>query len=317
MPGTQRSTVMLLCALLIGGCAQVTPAPTPIPTLTLTAVPTSTATALPCTPDNVLGQVDAFLTGEIFEAHYLTINRQLVLSVWLVDASIDPEASVHDMAENRRRAFLRGASVAHTIAHQIPCTRQVFEGINPMIVDRGYNSWYIDVIPMRALPEAAHPTDEELMSAIERSGMEIAYLRRTPPQPAAYTVVEDGCTWPEARAGIQAFFGDGRRNAAAYLIIGQQVASSDRGFDPQAVVQAQWDVQSPQEMDEETVLANIEQMARALVCLSPRLDRLEVYVVDAAGRLLILGLVPGSVIEEDISPLPADRVRLHYVDEME
>jgi hypothetical protein len=265
----------------------------------------------------VLSQVDGLMAGETFQAHYLTINRQLVLSVWLVDASIDPEASVDAIADNSRKAFLRGASIAHRIAYQIPCTRQVFEGVNPMIVDRDYNSWYIDIIPMRALPETEHPTHDELMNAVERSGMEIAYLRRISPQQEEHTEVENGCTWPEARAGIQEFFGDDRRNAAAYLIVGQQAASSDRGLAPQVVVQAQWDVQSFQEIDETTVLGNIEQLTKVLACLSPRLDRLEVYVVDAAGRLLIFGLVPGDVIYENISPLPANRIRLHYMDGME
>jgi len=181
-----------------------------------------------------------------------------------------------------------------------------------MIVDRDYNSWYIDVIPMRALPQTENPTDDELTASIERSGMETAYLRRTQPKQHEHVVKEGTCTWPQARAGIQEYFGDACRSAAAYLIIDQQAGSSYPDVEPQVVVQAQWDIHASEEMHEQALLYGIEQLAKALACLSPRLDRLEVYIVDEFGQLLVFGMVPGEAIYESIFPIPADRVRLHY-----
>ena len=73
------------------------------------------------------------LVGSVFEAHYLTINGQLMLSLWLVDPELDPATSGDAIAKNARRAFLVGASMAHRVASHIPCVREVFEGINPLV----------------------------------------------------------------------------------------------------------------------------------------------------------------------------------------
>lgn len=305
-PRISLLAVALLVAALLASCAVV-------PTSTLTAQPPAGATLLtpaPCSPDEVLHQVDMMLAGSTFEAHYLTINRQLVLSIWLVDPELDPDASEGDILENSRQAFLLGASISHEVAWQIPCTGEVFEGINPMIVDRDYNSWYVDIIPMRALLQVEHPTDEELVASIERSGMEIAYLRRTSPQGGEHAAPEDACTWPEARAEIQEFFGAERRNAAAYLISGYQAASGYTSLPPQVFVQIQWDVTTPEEADDRILLDNIERASKPLSCLSPPVDRVEIYIVDEDGQLLVFGLIPGKFIREQIFPLPVDQISL-------
>lgn len=125
-------TSVLLSALLLTACENDdTFHPTSTPT---TAVSTSTPDA--CSRDQVLAEVDTLLTGADYEAHYLTINGQMTLSIWFVEPEIDPEVAIEQLEEHSRIAFLRGAMMAHQIVQEIPCTRQVFKNINPMIVDR-------------------------------------------------------------------------------------------------------------------------------------------------------------------------------------
>lgn len=300
----------LLSALLLIACGKDS-------TVHLTSTPTADASSTPisCHPDQVLTKVDALLAGTDYEAHYLTINGQLTLSIWFVDPEIDPEVEMPHLAEHTQIAFLRGATLAHQVVHQIPCTRQVFKNINPMIVDRDYNSWYVDVIPIWALPQGANPAEEDLLSAIERSGMEIAYLRHNPPEPPPPSQLNNTCTWPEARVAIQNLFGDTRRNAAAYLISGYQAGPSSYGYLPQVFAQVQWDVSSPEETSRDVILEKITYITQAVACLSPPLDRMEVYIVDPDGQLLIFGLVRGSVIREDPSSLSTEQIVLRYLQE--
>jgi len=122
--------VLLACIAASSGC---TTSATLIPTASSTALPTASPTAaataaipIPCDADTILLQVDDMLADSAFEAHYLTINSQLVLSLWLADPELDPAASGDGIAMNARRAFLVGASMAHRVAYRIPCVREVF-----------------------------------------------------------------------------------------------------------------------------------------------------------------------------------------------
>lgn len=305
--------------LLITGCfAPASTAPPVTPTPTPTPMPTSTPV---CEADTVLRQVEALLAGQTFEAHYLTINRELTLSLWLVDPALDPTATESDLAQNNRQAFGRGLAVSHQIATQIPCARKVFENVNPMIVDRHYQSWYLDIIPFSAFPAMENPSQSQLVTAIQRSGAEFASRRRSAPSATVYPPAPpNACTWPQARAAIQQRFGPERRNTAAYLLIGDPPAVQapwNSYATTSVVVQVQWDVRTPGETDDAAVLQNIEHLAAALACLSPPVDRLEVYVVDDTGQLVVYGLVPGTLIRERVSPLPEDSVLLHHVFLME
>lgn len=296
--------------MLMAGCFASSPT---VPPATFT--PTATPTPV-CDANTVLRQVDTLLAGQAFEAHYLTINRELTLSIWLVDPDLDPAATESNLAENNRQAFGWGLAVAHQIAYQIPCAQKVFENVNPMIVDRHYQSWYLDIIPFSAFPTIADPTESQLIVAVQRSGPEFASHRRSAPSTTAYPPApENVCTWPAARTAIQQHFGPGRRNAAAYLLIGDPPAEQgpwNNYATTDVVVQVQWDVRTLAETDDDAVLPNIERLATDLACLSPPVDRLEVFVVDAAGQLVVYGLVPGTLIRERVSPLPEDRVLLHH-----
>jgi hypothetical protein len=59
------------------------------------------------------------------------------------------------------------------------------------------------------------------------------------------------------------------------------------------------------------VMERLDHLAEALTCLSPAIDSLEAFVVDAAGRTLVYAVVPGSLIRANAIPLPVGGVRLY------
>lgn len=278
----------------------------------MTASPTQTPV---CDADLVLRQVDELLAGQIFEAHYLTINQELTLSVWLVDPKIDPSASEESLASNNRQALeWGGLTVMAQIVEQLPCVRQVFDNINPMIVDSRYQTWYIDFIPIRAFPESSHLSIDEVINILERSKAGSASRRREPPWQEKRQAPADACSWPEVRTAIRRHFGTGRRNAAAYLLISDPLSAQGPWNDyaqTNIVVQAQWDISTDSEADKAVILDHLGHMAEALACLWPPIDLLEVFIVAPSGQTVIYGMVPGSLIRERVIPLPSEKILLH------
>ncbi|MBN1310592.1 MAG: hypothetical protein JXB30_04165 [Anaerolineae bacterium] len=309
------------CLALPGGTSSPAPTVTPVgdaPTPTEPVLPTATPSPAPtvplvCDANAILRQVDELLEGRAFEAHYLTMNQQLTLSIWLVDPELDPQATQGNLADNNRRAMQTGLLVFQEVIRQVPCAREVFVNANPMIVDRLYQGWYRDVIPIRAFPETADMTSDELLDAMMGSAR--GFYRSVPPRIEPQPAAVDACTWPEARAAIAQHFGPERRNAAAYLIIDAPADRASRGEG--VLVEVQWDVHTIEEMEEAVILENLNPVAEALSCLWPPVDEVEVFIVDVHGWFAVFGMVPGALIRERELPLPPERVLIRnmYEDE--
>jgi len=247
----------------------------------------------------------------------LTINQELTLSVWLVDPALDPHAAESNLAENNQRALRRGLSVTNQIIGQIPCVSKLFENINPMIADRLFQSWYLDIIPIRLFPKTQNQTDDELIAVLQGSGFEFTPLRRKPMPAEVSSPPADACTWPEARAAIQHQLGSQSRNATAYLLVyvaQDAFAQYDPTYNEIApVVYAQWDIHDPAETQDSVILENLNHLAESVTCLWPPVERLEVFVVDQSGQLVAYIIVPGLLIREQVLPLPPDGIILHHV----
>jgi hypothetical protein len=296
---------------VVAGCSgPVTSAPTVTPTPTVAPSPTAA-----CSADEVMRQVDQLLAGQEHESFYLTINEELSLSFYLVDPEIDPTASITGLVDGNREALERGLWASYQMIDRIPCVRGVFQNINPMIVDRRYQTWYVDIIPIRDFVGMDEPTPAELVEAMQRSGARLASGRRYPPRPGDEPAPSGACTWPEARAVIQNLFGAGERNTAAYLLIGNLSAQApwDSHTTPNVVVQAQWDIDSLAEATDAAVLRGLQPLAQALACLSPHVDQLEVFVVDQTGWLVVYAVVPGTLIGQG-AQLSPDSVFLYHTD---
>lgn len=288
-----------------GRTASPSSAPTPAPTPTLSP-------SFNCTAALVLAQVDQLLAGQDFEAHYLTTGDKFTLSVWLVDPEIDPATPLSGMAAADRQALERGLSISYQMVDQIPCAQQVFDQVNPMIVDGRFQHWYKDFLPISAFVGLHDPTTEDLIAAVEATGTALEEPRATVPQ-AVQTPAASSCGWSEARAAIHAYFG-AEDNTAAYLIIGARLVDQGNPTPnaPDDVgVEVQWPVRDTAEAADPLVRERLDHVAEALACLWPAIDSLEAFVVDPAGRTIVYAVVPGSIIRARIIPLPPSGVRVY------
>jgi hypothetical protein len=286
--------------------ATSTPAPSPS---------ASPSTAAACTADAVLQRTRELLAGQTFEAFYLTISDELTLAFYVVDPTIDPEASKETVSANRRLALERGLSIAYRLIDEVPCTGQVFEDVNPMVADSRYQTWYLDVIPISVFSGLHDPTVDELIEAVEDSGANLGFVRRNPPRPEDRPTPTDACAWPQARLAMQGQFNADEDNTAAYLLIGDARSAQDTWDSharPTVVVQAQWDIHDAAEAEDTVLLERLGRMAGALGCLWPRVDQFEVFVVDQTGQLNVYCVVPGALIGPGASPLPSGSVVLHH-----
>ncbi len=318
-----RAAVAAL-GLTLMSCAG--PVASPSHTPTRTSSPTATTlpspTLLPspsvaCTPDLVLQQVRSLYAGQDFETHYLTIGDKFTLSIWLVDPEIDPATRQSAMAAAERQAVTRGLSAAYQLVDQIPCTRRVFDQVNPMIVDSHFQHWYKDFLPVSAFVGLDGPTTDELIAAVGAAGTALAEPRMVAPQApqAPQTLPAGSCGWPEARAAIHTYLG-ASENSAAYLIIGARLVQPGNPKPNSADdvgVEVQWTVRGTADAADPLVLERLGHVAEALACLAPAIDSLEAFVVDPAGRTVVYAVVPGSIARAGLTPLPPVGVRLYHM----
>ncbi len=307
------SAAVALCVALVGCSGQTAVSPSAPPSAPHpSAAPPSPSPSRDCTAALVLAQVDQLLAGQDFEAHYLTTGDKFTLSVWLVDPEIDPSTPQAGMAAADRHAVERGLSISYQIVDQIPCTRTVFDQVNPMIVDGRFQHWYKDFLPVGAFLGLHHPTTDDLIAAVEATGTALQESRATVPQ-TAQTPAVNSCAWSDARAAMHAYFG-AEDNTAAYLIIGARLV--DQGTPtpnaPDDVgVEVQWPVRDAAEAADPLVRERLGHVAEALACLWPAIDSLEAFVVDPAGRTVVYAVVPGSIIRARTIPLPPGGVRIY------
>lgn len=93
----------------------------------------------------------------------------------------------------------------------------LFDLINPIVVDRDYNGWFIGGIPPSSLPRRSSLTEndseqvgDEIAVSYQRDVQTTSVDRQTPPT--------DSCAWPETRERIHQHFAPTRQNVRFYLM---------------------------------------------------------------------------------------------------
>ncbi len=238
-----------------------------------------------CKAADILPQVDALLTGFTFESHYLIIRNQFVLSIWLVMPELDSYATKDEVAANSRLAFVKGLRICHTVALKIPCVREVFSAINPMIVDEKYNCWYRDIIPLRNLPLEENPSDDELVQSAIRRDMKYSYSRTVAPNIKNYADIPGISAWKEFRKSIRQLLcrGPGRCNAAAYPMF----------LKDYCIVQVYWEVSTEKDLEDSYVFERMAQIAQSFAGIELPIARLDMSMVNDDGKLTVFGKIDG------------------------
>jgi hypothetical protein len=302
----QRSVFMIIifCLSCFAGC----PAGNNRPPAHFPAAEQSadTVSADDCKAADILAQVDVLLADRIFESHCLIIRNQFVLSIWLVVPELDACAAKGEVEVNSRLAFVKGLRMCHTVVSGIPCVRELFDAVNPMIVDGQFNCWYRDIIPMRNLPPEENPSDDELTQYATRRNMKYSYSRTVTPRTKDRAGTLEIPAWQEFRKSIQQLLcrEPGRCNAAAYPMF----------LKDYCIVQVYWEAAADGNLVDADILERMAQIAQRFAGIPLPIARLDMSIVNADGKLTVYGKADGHVLHAgaDISSLK-DEICLYHM----
>ncbi len=206
------------------------------------------------------------------------------LNIWFVDPNIQPGTSSEDLEENNWAAMRDASSVAIYAVTLDPCIKSVFDRVNPVVVDPGYNGWFSGSVAASLLPETLQPDAKEIYAVAE--AFEVVYMRQS--LPAIPDAPPSGsCNWQEARDRMQLHFDPGRPNVDFYFV-GDEVSRK---------VTAQWDGAVAEKIDIGVIYASITNVAQEIRCLHPAPDYLYVMVHDSSGTTIWMGRLPSAGIQ--------------------
>ncbi len=253
----------------------ITLTPTRPPTLAPTLTPPPPPTATPdCPVNQFLKSLKPLIAYAEFDLTYNVILNNRALNIWFVEPKIEPNAAGDQINKNAVLAQLSAATVSAKLATgDAKCLSSMVNVINPIVVDRNYNGWFSGIIKLS--DASANVPLENKVSAFT-----VSYLRTKPAAPPL-TASAQSCKWTEARAKMQKHFAPTRENVGFEFVIDETGINA----------YAQWDG----EIDV-TMLPVLLNVALELRCMYPPIDQLVVIMVDADGKINLIGQTPGSAV---------------------
>ena len=295
-----KKCILIFTAFYFAACTTLTPPPTlaslptftpapplqtpsPIITLTPTSAPTLASTLTPpppptATPDcpvnPFLKSLKPLIAYTEFDLTYNVILNNRALNIWFVEPKIELNAAGDQINKNAVLAQLSAATVSAKLATgDAKCLSSMVNVINPIVVDRNYNGWFSGIIKLSDA-SANVPLENKVNT------FTVSYLRTKPAAPPSTTPAQS-CKWTEARAKMQKHFASTRENVGFEFVIDETGINA----------YAQWDGEIDMTMI--PVLLNVALESR---CLHPAIDQLVVIMVDADGKINLIGQTPGSAV---------------------
>ncbi|MEK9162800.1 MAG: hypothetical protein AAB261_05815 [Chloroflexota bacterium] len=248
-------------------------APTSVRTPTLTPPPPPTATP-DCPVNPFLKSLKPLIAYAEFDLTYNVILNNRSLTIWFVEPKIELNAAGDQINKNAVLAQLSAATVSAKLATgDAKCLSSMVNVINPIVVDRNYNGWFSGIIKLSDA-SANVPLENKVNT------FTVSYLRTKPAAPPSTTPAQS-CKWTEARAKMQKHFASTRENVGFEFVIDETGINA----------YAQWDGEIDMTMI--PVLLNVALESR---CLHPAIDQLVVIMVDADGKINLIGQAPGSAV---------------------
>jgi hypothetical protein len=222
----------------------------------------------------MLKSLKPLVTYTEFDLTYNVILNTRALNIWYVEPKIDPNASGDQIAKNAALAQLSAAAVSAQLATgDARCLGAMVDVINPIVVDRNYNGWFSGTIKLSDAHANLPPENKVNVFTV-------SYLRTKPTiLPAAAPA--QSCKWIDARAKMQKHFAPARENVGFEFVIDETGINA----------YAQWDG----EVDV-TMIPALLNVALELRCMHPPIDQLVVIVVNADGKINLIGQTPGSAV---------------------
>lgn len=253
-----------------------------------------------CEIEDILRQVDSLLKGHTYETHCLYMYNQFVLSFWMVHPELDTDASENEVYANTEKAFGRGIKTAYSLLSRIPCIKDVFNSINPMIVDQHYSLWYRDIIPIRVLTMMAEYTDEQRMRNFMGRQRGLSYFRTTPVNPR---IKVDMSMWPRVRHSLRRILNKaaGKKNMVILPFLEKRrpnVAAYPILLDEYSSVQVYFTAENEEAGGDESAYEKIESLVELFAASSLQVQITQIGFIEDDGMLKCYCNVSGSIIRK-------------------
>ena len=291
-------SLIVSTVFLLFGCSLLTRPPTPLPTAPPTPVPTEspTATASPepapteqptpapstaCDPNEVVVELhnEVPFVEFVLRHNYAEGIRSLVL--WYVDPDLDPLASAEALEANLDLAFEHALNLSAQLNRSDLCVGELFDGINPIVVDADYNGWLSGLIDPAMLPDSPMLSPAEIGAL--RANMQVNYSRTVPTDSLVRPSAPEGsCSWQDTVPRIHQHFSPERTNVGFYFVIDEGGVN----------IWSQWDGPPVAGI----TMASMLNVLIELDCLYPVPTRLIVILVEDAGVVSLIGMVEGEVV---------------------
>ena len=246
------------------------PTDTPQPTATHTTVSPVTPTetpALNCSADDLTEKLKQQVPYDDYTLSYNTFRGVRYLFFWIVDPNINSKAKETELAENFEIAVKDSIELAHKLNQADPCTAQLFDAINPVVVDSNHNGWFSGVIDIKDLPSSAKLAEGEISTIRESIMVKGAWQRQTVTD--IQEIPSGSCSWDEVLDKVSRHFYDAPLNAY-YLVADNNGLTFTVQYQGNGVG------------DEAVVFMNTGQ---ELSCLQPSVDLIVVVLVDKNGNV--------------------------------
>jgi hypothetical protein len=288
--------ISLLGFLLLAGCAEPTPSPTPtsLPP-TDTAIPTEISTLdspiFACDPTLLVRDLRQILPYEGMLLSQNSFSDTYNLTAWYVDPDMDWEASGSAIEDQTALALRHSAEIAHTLVLLDPCILSTFADITVIIVDEFFNAWYLGAVFTENLTLEEDFNEADWVQLEEE--FDEGYRRTsTPIDDDAIPAAEGACTWTEARTNLESLFAQARVNVSFHYY--KQDESGE--------VWAQWDV-PPVARTAEDINAgffdSLPDVDAAVSCLHPPFETLWLVYVQQDGQAQWIFAVDGDAVRAE------------------
>lgn len=247
---------------------------------TATLKPTSTLepthTPLACDADSLLITLKTSLPFDEFAVRHNEIGGTHSLVVWFVDPELNPVPAGEEIQTNQDLSMTHAAELSQQIRVQFPCVTDLFDEINPIVVDQKYTGWFSGRIDPAIILDKEALTSAEIDQLVDE--FTVGYLLEKLPGP----IPAGSCGWPSVRESLQNHFSPERQNVSFNFVV------DDFG----ANVWVQWDGPTEPML----MMVSLANVLMELECFIPTANLIFI-VVDDGGAAGLVGYIPEGYAE--------------------
>jgi hypothetical protein len=179
---------------------------------TATITPTSPAESIHsnCTYEDTIEILKSNMPYETFSLSYNILSGESYLVYWVIDPSLNAQANEDEIFPNYEQAVTEAIDIAIILQQASPCTAELFDFFNPVIVDENYNGWFSGIFKTSMIHPDSNQDLENLQSILDFIFENTVFIRYDVPEIAELSA--DACSWEEVEHNVARHFAENPLN---------------------------------------------------------------------------------------------------------